>query len=197
MLPGALRLWYSCPGCRLLFVAPSDHLPPEEERARYDEHENDPVDPAYRSFLDRLARPLSERLEPGARGLDYGSGPGPTLSVIMEERGFPMEIWDPFYAPDPTPLHSRYDFVTCTETAEHFHRPQAEFDTLAGLVKPGGWLALMTGVPGDDVDLQTWHYGRDPTHVCLYREVTLRWLAGKYGWALERPSQTVALFRTG
>jgi hypothetical protein len=52
-------------------VSPAEHLDPGEERARYDEHENDPHDPAYRAFLERVAAPLAERLEPGARGLDY------------------------------------------------------------------------------------------------------------------------------
>jgi 2-polyprenyl-3-methyl-5-hydroxy-6-metoxy-1,4-benzoquinol methylase len=165
-----------------------------EERARYETHENDPADPGYRAFLDRLATPLVDRLAPGMQGLDVGSGPGPTLSIMLGERGFPTAIWDPFFAPDPAPLARTWDFVTCTETVEHFHDPARDWARLFTLVRPGGWLAVMTEPLGDE-PLETWWYARDPTHVALHRTETLEWIAARWGAALERPSRTVALFR--
>ena len=71
------RPYFRCPVCALVFVPALFHLTPREERSRYDLHENDSQDKAYRAFLMKLGGPLMERLEPGARGLDYGSGPGP------------------------------------------------------------------------------------------------------------------------
>lgn len=186
-----------CARCRLTFLHPDHRLPPGQERARYEEHENDPADPRYRAFLDRLAGPLAARLAPGMEGLDYGSGPGPTLSRMLEERGFPMEIWDPFFAPDPAPLERRYDFVTCTETAEHFFEPGEELRRLDGLLRRPGWLALMTRVLEDDEGFSEWWYVRDPTHVSFYRPETLEWIALARGWSLERPRTHVALFRKG
>jgi len=183
-------------------VAVSDLPTPEAERARYETHENDPADPRYREFLDRLATPLLERLAPGAEGLDVGSGPGPTLSLMLEERGNPTAIWDPLFAPDPAPLARRWDFVTCSETVEHFHDAAAGWARLFRLVRPGGLLGVMTEpLPEEDADvpltaeaLERWWYARDPTHVALYRDRTFEWLAARHGAALERPSRTVALF---
>ena len=128
------------------------------------------------------------------RGLDVGSGPGPTLSVMLAERGYPTAIWDPFFAPDPGPLEKTWDFVTCTETVEHFHEPSRDWERLFTLVRPGGWLAVMTELLEEE-PLESWWYARDPTHVALYRPKTLDWIADRWGASLERPSRTVAIFR--
>lgn len=161
----------------------------------YELHENDVDNPGYRAFLERLAVPLAERITPGMHGLDYGCGPGPALAAMLSERGFTMSLYDPFYAPDASVLKRTYDFVTCTETAEHFHKPAAEFERLAGLLAPRGWLALMTSVRPTEQEFATWHYTRDPTHVCFYQDQTFQWLAARYGWTLVRPSENVALFQ--
>ncbi len=184
-----------CATCRLVFAEPAHRLRPQEERARYETHRNHPGDEGYRAFLDRLAGPLTDRLRPGDRGLDYGAGPGPTLSVMLEERGFPTRTYDPFFHPDSDALRAVYDFVTCTETAEHFFAPGREFRILDGLLRPGGWLGIMTGVLTDDVDFASWWYVRDPTHVSFYAPETLQWIAHRFGWTLERPTTNVALFR--
>lgn len=190
------RLTLRCERCRLTFVDPAERLAPEAERARYATHDNDPADPGYRRFLNRLAEPLVTRLSPGAEGLDYGSGPGPTLSVMLGEQGFPTANWDPFFAPDSTVLERRWDFVTCTETAEHFFEPAAEFHRLHDLLRPGGILAVMTQPLLDDTDFGTWWYARDPTHVSFYHEETFAWIAERWGWTLERPASSVAFFRS-
>lgn len=174
------------------------HRPnPEAERQHYGTHRNDPDDPGYRSFLDRLASPLTARLPAGARGLDYGSGPGPALAAMLEERGFATRIYDPFFAPDPEALEGRYHFITCTETAEHFFAPGAEFQRLDRLLHPGGWLGVMTEMLVDDAAFPKWRYARDPTHVCFYRPRTMEWIAARHGWMLEIPRPNVALFQKG
>lgn len=190
------RDYFDCPECGLVHMAPDQRLGPEAERARYATHQNHPADPGYRAFLSRLADPLVARLTPGATGLDYGSGPGPTLSVMLEEQGFEMAIHDPYFEADPGALARAYDFITCTETVEHFFRPGDELERLAGLLRPGGWLAIMTEVFEDREPFHDWWYARDPTHVCFYRGRTMEWIAARFGWSLDRPHRNVALFRT-
>lgn len=189
------RRYLRCPRCLLTFLHPAQRLSHEAEHARYLTHRNDPDDPGYRAFLDRVATPLGERLAPGAEGLDYGSGPGPTLSVMLAERGFPTADFDPFFAADPAPLQRKWDFVTCTETAEHFFHPGAEFARLHQLLRPGGLLAVMTRPLDDDAGFAEWWYRRDPTHVAFYRPETFRWIEGRWPWTLESPAPTVFLFR--
>ncbi len=188
------RRYVECGVCRLVFVPPAYHPDVEAERAHYGTHHNDPGDPGYRAFLDRLAKPLAARLAPGATGLDYGCGPGSALARMMEERGFPTALYDPFFAPDDAVLRRAYDFVTCTETAEHFHRPAEEIARLDGLLAPGGWLGVMTEMAAEDRDFATWRYARDPTHVCFYRPATIEWIAAWRGWTLETPGRDVVLF---
>ncbi|MEO1266031.1 MAG: class I SAM-dependent methyltransferase, partial [Pseudomonadota bacterium] len=171
------RDYFRCATCALTFLAPDQRPTPDEERAQYDLHKNDPQDPAYRNFLTRIANPLMDRLKPGARGLDYGCGPGPALMAMLNVAGFPTVGYDPIYATDDQVLDMRYDFVTCTETAEHFHNPAREFEKLADLLEPGGLLAVMTSFQTDDARFENWHYRKDPTHVVFYRAETFAHLA--------------------
>ena len=142
--PGAARGALRCETCALTFVPPSRHLSPEAERARYAEHNNDPRDPGYREFLDRLLAPLAARLSKGAEGLDFGCGPGPAASVMLRERGFKARDWDPYFFPDEGALERDYDFIVCTEVFEHLREPGETLRRLDGLLRPGGWLGVMT-----------------------------------------------------
>lgn len=172
---------------------PGARLPPDEERAHYLHHENDMADAGYRRFLSKLADPLLARLAPRSRGLDYGCGPGPALAAMFTEAGHEMAVYDPFFAPDEAVLERQYDFVTCTEAAEHFHAPAEEFDRLAAQIRPGGFLGLMTCFQTDDARFANWRYRKDPTHVVFYREATIRFIADRLGMACEIPGKDVAI----
>ena len=189
------RDYWRCPSCQARFLDPGHRLSGPEESAHYGHHENDPDDPQYRRWLSRLARPLLDRLEAGRSGLDYGCGSGPALAAMMREAGHEVALYDPLFFPDPRPLERTYDFITCTEVAEHFHLPAEEFERLDAMLRPGGWLAVMTCFQTDDARFADWHYRRDPTHVVFYREATLRAIAAQRGWACEIPVKDVALMR--
>lgn len=135
------------------------------------------------------------RLPPQGSGLEFGCGPGPALAAMLREAGHEVALYDVFFAPDQAVLQRQYDFVSCTEVAEHFHDSAAEFRLFDKLLKPGGWLGLMTGMLAEGIDFSSWHYRRDPTHVVFYQRTTLRYLAHQYGWRCEFPGQDVALMR--
>lgn len=186
--------YFRCGVCWLTFLAPEQRPDEEAERAHYGTHENDAADPRYHAFLDRLAAPLAERLAPGAEGLDYGAGPAPALAEMLRERGFGVRVYDPFFAHDDDALRHTYDFIACTETAEHFFDPAAEFARLDAMLRPGGWLGVMTEILDDDSRFTGWRYARDPTHVSFYRAETMRWIADRFGWRLHAPARNVVLF---
>lgn len=189
------RSYWRCDTCMATFLDPTQYPDLATEKAEYDRHQNALQDPGYLGFLNRLAAPLIERLKPGSSGLDYGCGPGPALAQMLKDSGFRMQVYDPIYASDPQVLDQQYDFITCTEVAEHFHRPAEEFDRLIGRIKPGGWLGLMTRFQTDDARFANWHYRRDPTHVVFYREATFQWLAEAHDLAAETMPPDVVLLQ--
>lgn len=188
-------VYWSCTRCGAVFAHETQLPAPEEERRRYLEHNNDPQDARYRSFLNRLAGPLLQRLPPGQQGLDYGCGPGPALAMMLREAGHRVELYDPFFYPRKEALEQQYDFIACSETAEHFHRPYQEFARLDQLLRPGGVLGIMTCFLEDPQGFGQWYYRRDPTHVVFYKPRTFEVLSGIFGWSLQIPAANVVLIQ--
>jgi cyclopropane fatty-acyl-phospholipid synthase-like methyltransferase len=108
-----------------------------------------------------------------------------------------VALYDPYFFDDAAVLAHTYDFITCTEVAEHFHNPAGQFFQLDRMLKPGGVLAVMTTFQTDDERFANWHYRRDPTHVVFYREASFRHLALHHGWRCEIPCPNVALLFKG
>jgi 2-polyprenyl-3-methyl-5-hydroxy-6-metoxy-1,4-benzoquinol methylase len=170
------------------------HISAPAQKRRYDLHRNDPADAGYCAFLGRLMEPLAARLAPGAQGLDFGCGPAPVLATLLSQRGFRMTHYDPFYAAHPAALTRAYDFVACSETVEHFTRPRDDWQRLFRLVRPGGWLGVMTSLLTPETDFARWRYRMDETHVCFYRSETLTWLETHHGARLHPAGPSVFLF---
>ncbi len=183
-----------CRYCDVIFLDPRQRLDPAVEKSRYLTHENDPKDLAYQNFLRQLVAPLEKKLQPNSYGLDFGSGPGPALHVMFEEKGHRMSLYDPFFADNPSVFDSQYDFITSTETAEHLYHPREEFDRLWSCLKPGGFLGIMTlFVPSID-EFPDWYYRREDTHVTFYSPKTFQVLADRWGAELELIGDRVAIF---
>ena len=188
------RDYLRCPVCELVFVPTHQFLSPTEEKCVYDTHDNRVDDLRYRRFLARLFEPMLQRLGPHSRGLDFGSGPGPTLSVMFEEAGHIVELYDPFYAPKLRLLQRNYDFIVASEVVEHLHQPGRELDRLWSCLKPEGWLGIMTKRVRDWRAFAGWHYKRDLTHICFFSIGTFRWLAELWGARLIVSGKDVVLF---
>ncbi|TKB56192.1 class I SAM-dependent methyltransferase [Ferrimonas aestuarii] len=189
------RHYFQCNRCHLVFADPNSLLPPNAEKQQYDQHQNNPADMGYRKFLGRLATPLLKRVQPNSQGLDFGCGPGPTLSLMCQEQGHQMAVYDPYFFPDRQPLRQQYDFVTCTEAIEHFYRPSREWQLLLSLVKPGGTLGLMTKLVKDVDAFANWHYKNDPTHVSFFSRLTFRYLAEQDNLQIEFIGNDVILLQ--
>jgi len=189
------RSYFACDHCSLRFLDPAQRPGRLEEKQEYDLHDNNPDDPGYRRFLSALVDPLVRKLEADSIGLDYGCGSGPAVSAMMRAAGHRMREFDPIFRPDRRPLTERYDVITCTEVAEHFHDPRGEFNRLDGLLRRGAYLGIMTRFQTDDARFAQWHYRRDPTHVAFYREETMAWIANHWGWTLDLRPPSVAIFQ--
>ncbi|MCB0033457.1 MAG: class I SAM-dependent methyltransferase [Anaerolineales bacterium] len=189
------RPYRHCPHCNLVFVPPAYFLTAEAEKTQYDFHQNSPTDKRYRQFLNRLFEPMQAQLPQQSFGLDFGSGPGPTLSVMFEEAGHTMALYDRFYAPNTAVFEQQYDFITASEVVEHLQRPWEELSRLWDCLKIGGTLGLMTKLFIDAEAFKTWHYKNDPTHVCFFSRRTFQWLAEQWHTEAHLHGRDVVLFR--
>lgn len=111
------RFYYKCGHCSLIFVPRTSYLSEADEASRYELHDNDIRQPGYRAFLNRVVEPLVEALTASqtewdeadsadmkaiARlGVDFGCGPGPSISIMMKDLGYDVINYDPQFYPHP------------------------------------------------------------------------------------------------
>jgi SAM-dependent methyltransferase len=175
--------FFKCPVCQGIFMA-KDRLPtPEEEKKRYEAHNNDITDPGYRNFVSPITSSVFEHHSPADKGLDFGAGTGPVISAVLQENGYNITPYDPFFENKPELLTDTYDYIVCCEVAEHFHNPDKEFRNLKQLLKKNGRLYIMTELYRDDIDFENWHYKDDPTHVFIYNRETFRFIKKECGFS--------------
>jgi len=181
------------------------HLSEADEKLRYDTHENNPKDIGYRAFLSKALLPVVAHIEKNQsrllqsvdfeiRGLDFGCGPGPTLSLMFEEVGYKVDLFDVFYADNPKVFERQYDFITATEVVEHLSNPRFEMNRLFGMLKDDGILVVMTQRVTKAVDFALWYYKNDPTHICFFSEKTMHYLAQQWCVEVKFLGDNVALF---
>ena len=194
-LSDAEREYYRCSCCDLIFVPREYHLSEIDQRARYDSHNNDPGDLRYRNFFKQLLVPLLAILPSNSYGLDFGSGPGPTLSLMLEEWGHNVDLYDKFYAQNDAVFQNRYDFITATEVVEHLPNPLKDLEALVKILQKGGILAIMTEIVSPQLDFTNWYYKNDPSHVCFYSEKTFLYLANLLGLEIVTLSERVIILR--
>lgn len=163
----------------LIFADPEQRCSGAEEKQRYETHENSIEQSGYVAFLERVLDPVLPNLRAGDRGLDYGCGPGPTLSALVRNKGIHCEDYDPFFF--PTPPKPPYDFIFCTECFEHFHEPHRDITAISNLLSPGGWLGVMTERWTDLARFRHWYYTRDPTHTSFFHQHSMEHLAASHG----------------
>ena len=191
----ANRQFVKCLGCELVYVPKSDHITNSDEKMIYDYHQNDPEDLGYRNFLNKLACPLSDQLPNNSEGLDFGCGPGPTLSLLLRQNGHQMVDYDPIYRNELELLDRKYDFVCATEVVEHFRNPSESFDLMFSMLKSKGLLGLMTKLNPEKERFSDWHYTRDKTHISFYHERTVEYLANRYQCETEIIGNDVIIMR--
>lgn len=177
--------YFHCAECDLIFMEPSERLGPEEEKQRYDLHENT-NNAGHRDFFLPLVQGLEEHFKAAGispsqlTSLDYGCGPSPVLSGLLSERGFKTHNYDLYYHPNQDELRRTYHLVTSTEVWEHLYAPRQEIERMLRLLKPGGLLGVMTSAHRGEAAFHDWHYRRDTTHVVFFSEKSMEWFAKTY-----------------
>ena len=177
-MPG--KTYHQCRQCSGVFLDRACCVSRQAEKRRYEEHNNDVDDPRYHKFVEPVVSKVKEKFAPEHKGLDYGAGTGPVIAKILKDKGYSIELYDPYFYNNLEALQGEYDFIVCCEVIEHFNAPAKEFERLKSLLKPGGVLFCMTELYSQDRDFKNWYYKNDPTHVFFYHADTLLWIKSKY-----------------
>lgn len=176
------RDYWQCQTCHGVQMD-HQHLPDKQsETAVYLTHENDVEDPRYQQFVSPITNAVLQHFSPEDIGLDFGAGPGPVISKLLNEQGYATRLYDPVFHPDKSVLDQQYDYIICCEVIEHFHAPAAEFNRLTTLLKPGGKIFCMTRLIDESVDFPSWHYKNDITHVFFYHRDSLAFISEQFGF---------------
>lgn len=187
------RNYHLCPSCGLIYVPPNERPDVLSEKAQYDLHDNRSEEENYHSILSRMVDPLLAKIEPGAIGLDFGSGPDPLLASMLRQAGMKVRTYDVFYDPDASVWYQDYDFIACSEVVEYLHNPGREFTRLFAALKPGGWLGLITRRVVDHKTFGIEYTDRNFAQVCFYSTNSLEWVANQNNADLELLGNDIAL----
>jgi len=173
--------FYYCSSCDFVFKDPVSFWSMEDQKSRYDLHENDPEDEGYRAYFKRFLDFVTPYMPKSGSVLDFGCGRSTLLADMLREKGFSADAYDPIYHPE-IPYHSKkYDIVVSTEVFEHLHDPISVFETLLGVLSEEGVLALQTQFfPAEVSEFARWYYHKDPTHIVFFRAETFSHLARRY-----------------
>lgn len=188
------REYYQCSACGGFFLARQFHLDFQNEKKRYELHNNSLLDSSYKLYLENFINSVcnfpavrNEIPVKMKRILDYGSGPEPSLATLFELKGYDVNIYDPFFAPVLKKWTEGADLVTCLEVAEHFKNPLKDFISVAECIRGNGFLALGTHlVPEFTIEdawsfFESWWYRQDLAHVAFYSEKALALVAKNAG----------------
>lgn len=176
------RSYRGCNKCRLIFTETRFLPSAKSEKKRYLTHKNGIQYKGYVDFLNQAIEPALPLLNKAMQGLDFGCGPTPTLSVILEQKGFKCDNYDPLFFPDIP--EKEYDFIFATECFEHFFFPAKEMQRIKSLLKPGGILIVMTETWKSTEAFTSWYYAKDSTHVSFFHSQTFGFIAEKFGFDL-------------
>lgn len=188
------RNFFSCDVCLGIFLGNEYRLSPEEEKLRYELHNNDINDPGYRKFTEPITVKILKNHTSAQLGLDFGSGTGSVISKVLTENNFHVEKYDPFFDDHPEVLKKKYDFIFCCEVIEHFYDPAHEFKQISQMLNLTGKLYCMTDFFCPEISFKDWYYKNDPTHVFFYRKATLSFIQKNFGFSNVKKEKRLAVF---
>lgn len=187
--------YYECSSCGALVKNSLCYLDENEEKERYELHENDIHDVRYQNFTSPITDTILEHYTPEHYGLDFGSGTGPVITHLLSKQGFNIRLYDPFFYPDEGYLNDNFDYIFSCEVFEHFKNPHKEISNLVHILKSHGRLIVMTHIYDGSTPFVHWYYRKDPTHIFIYTQKTIQFIAYNFNLEIEKMTDRLVVFR--
>lgn len=178
-----LKHYYRCDNCDLRFLDPSQYLNTNDEKHRYLLHNNDIHSLDYQKFTQPVVDLVLKYHTKDQRGLDFGAGAGPVASYMLEQLGFTIDKYDPYFWPEESVFSKTYDYIISTEVVEHLKTPYEEFLRLRRLLKPQSNLFVKTVLYDSSQHFENWYYRKDPTHIVFYSQKTMSWIQTNFNFS--------------
>lgn len=176
------NIYYKCECCKAIFKDTNYVLKGEDEKNIYEQHKNIASDIRYQNFLSPITNSVINDFHKGSVGLDFGCGKDSAIIYVLKENSYEMFGYDLFYKDDRELLDKKYDFITSSETIEHFQNPKKEFELFDKLLNKNGALYLMTLIYDEKIDFEKWYYKDDPTHIFLFQKETFEYIKNKFSY---------------
>jgi len=174
--------YFECHSCKGIFLGKQFLPNVDEEKNRYQEHNNDVEDTGYQKFVSPIVHAVLNDYTENHKGLDFGAGTGPVISKLLHDKQYRIVQYDPFFHNYPDLLEGTYDYIVCCEVIEHFHSPHNMFSLLKKLLNPNGKLYCMTQIYKPEIVFSEWYYKNDPTHVFFYNVNTFAYIRSAYNF---------------
>lgn len=183
-------IYYRCDGCGVIFKDPQGYQDLDQQKQRYDLHDNSEDHSGYQAYFQRFLDVVLPCVGAPELALDFGCGRSTLLASMLETKGISCRYYDPIYFPDVSYQETRYDLIVSTEVFEHLHHPREVFELLVGALNAGGYLAIQTQFyPQDTEVFKKWYYHQDATHIVFFTLKTFEWLAKRFNCTLIADNQ--------
>ncbi|MVX37051.1 class I SAM-dependent methyltransferase [Myroides sp. LoEW2-1] len=189
------EFYFICDNCEAYLKDSQYYFSPDKEKKHYECHNNDINDIGYQEFTSPVTNAILERCTSDMLGLDYGCGKGPVITKQLNEKGYQINLYDPFFYPSQDYLNYNYDFIFSCEVFEHFYNPFQELTKLYNLLKTGGLLIVKTHLYTGKTDFVNWYYRKDQTHVFIYTFKTFKVISQQFGFEIEHLSERLVILR--
>ncbi|TGK52652.1 class I SAM-dependent methyltransferase [Leptospira bouyouniensis] len=189
------RSYNRCTHCLSIFMERTFLPTREEEKKRYLEHNNDILDVNYQNFVKPIVEKILIQQNPKDLGLDYGAGPGPVVEYLLKQKGYQINLFDPFFHPIEENLTKQYDYIILTEVVEHFHHPKLEFQKLHSLLNENGRMYILTHPYDDSISFDRWYYKNDQTHTFFYTKEAFYWIKEFYNFQTMEFNNRIIIFQ--
>jgi hypothetical protein len=175
------RGYFRCASCGLIFVPSEEHVTRDEEKKRYDLHDNNSGHEGYVRFLKEIVSLVKERRSASDRILDYGSGRDAVLTRLLTQEGFYCAAYDPLYGIGGGALVQEYDVIILCEVIEHLRDLGKELSLIKNALSARGTVIVRTQPYPPLEKFPAWWYKNDSTHINFFSPDTITIVAEKIG----------------